>query len=191
MPRMRNGSRESGRQMKHRLYTILSASSLVLCVATCVLLVVNRPICFSRGAFEDPTSFGVRLDREIKVYHCTCLYIPGSTHNSPPDAAVNAWFIAHPSRGADFGGIGWSVRHFVIVGIGGSQALGDTEWDFAAPTWVITFSSALLPISYIILMARKRRRIGSAGLCKSCGYDIRATPHRCPECGTAPDPKMY
>jgi hypothetical protein len=55
-------------------------------------------------------------------------------------------------------------------------------WEVAIPLWAITAIVAA-PAAYWIL---RRRTAHPTGHCTSCGYDLRATPDRCPECGTIP-----
>jgi hypothetical protein len=40
--------------------------------------------------------------------------------------------------------------------------------------------------AWLVYAIRHRRRPFRAGHCAACGYDLRATPDRCPECGTVP-----
>jgi hypothetical protein len=41
------------------------------------------------------------------------------------------------------------------------------------------------PSVFLILRARRRYRRFANNLCLTCGYDLRHSPERCPECGTA------
>ncbi|TWT45651.1 hypothetical protein RAS1_20790 [Phycisphaerae bacterium RAS1] len=52
------------------------------------------------------------------------------------------------------------------------------------PLWFPTAVGALIPTFPLVSVIRARRR-AFRGCCRMCGYDLRATPERCPECGTA------
>jgi hypothetical protein len=77
---------------------------------------------------------------------------------------------------------GWSPRH------------GGTLFALALPYWFLCLLAAPLPLAWVLRFRRRRRiaRRAGSGLCKSCGYDLRATPEVsgallpiCPECGAA------
>jgi hypothetical protein len=65
---------------------------------------------------------------------------------------------------------------------------GLSTYDVRIPTWFAIVLAAVLPVGWVLTERRRRlaaRRV-RAGLCRSCGYDLRATPERCPECGVVP-----
>jgi hypothetical protein len=56
-------------------------------------------------------------------------------------------------------------------------------WQWVVPLWAVVPPLAILPAVSAWRLFRRWRRVG-VGCCPICGYDLRATPDRCPECGT-------
>jgi len=78
------------------------------------------------------------------------------------------------------------VKHLFVFDAGDSG--GDTL-RLQVPHWSLAATAAVLPWMWF----RKRRaaiRKRRTGLCRRCGYDLRATPGRCPECGQSVRPDV-
>jgi hypothetical protein len=56
------------------------------------------------------------------------------------------------------------------------------EFLFGVPYWFAALLFAIAPAWWAAKW--RRRRFPKPGVCPSCGYDLRASPVRCPECGT-------
>jgi hypothetical protein len=59
------------------------------------------------------------------------------------------------------------------------------ERNLVIPYWALAAVTGALPFASALRWRRRRLRRNRAahGLCPTCGYDLRATPERCPECG--------
>lgn len=63
-------------------------------------------------------------------------------------------------------------------------------WWLVVPLWMPTLLAAVPPAGWAARRLRRsatRRRRIRRGLCIACGFDLRSTPVRCPECGTSPE----
>src|SRR5687767_11063297 len=59
---------------------------------------------------------------------------------------------------------------------------GANMWRVLLPHWFLVAGFASFPAGLLIVRRRSGRR-AKAGCCPTCGYDLRASPERCPECG--------
>ena len=106
------------------------------------------------------------------------------------------WIISHPGSLAFCRqkGRNWDahpLRGFKRFGIDFGGSYGDDGsmlWNLVLPYWMITSLAVVLPMIRVEVWRRDRRmrHRTARGLCPRCGYDLRATPQRCPECGAAP-----
>jgi hypothetical protein len=67
---------------------------------------------------------------------------------------------------------------------GAIRGLDDSKLFYAIiPHWSLVLALALVATHQFLGPAARRARRREKGQCPNCGYDLRASPDRCPECG--------
>ena len=64
-----------------------------------------------------------------------------------------------------------------------SPDLPPDDWSLSVPLYIGILLFGAYPL-WMALPFHRRRKRKKLGLCVSCGYDLRASKDRCPECGT-------
>jgi len=184
---VRSRSRDVVAQMTRRLLNLLTALSLVLCVAAAVLWHRGErrreDFCYCRPSW----SVGLDSHGGSFVIH----QISSGPYSMAPGFA---WEDRTHDRAPPFdAGVlernGYAPAVYAWGGFGFVNAKGAApgfrQRFLTLPAWSVCVAAAVLPARAALRRSGLRRRLRrSRGLCPACGYDLRATPDQCPECGT-------
>ena len=163
--------------MVRRLLNLLTALSLLLFVAVCVLWVRSYWIGSVFG-YRAPPSGGVYGNCYLASYDGRLAY--SRLLKTQADGQVGLYANDYPlapdyEMDVGFAGFGYrSLNHRTFT-------LKEWRLPYWAPATLLA-----VPPAVALLRRRKSRRDRTLNLCPSCGYDLRATPDRCPECGASP-----
>ena len=135
----------------------------------------------------------------------------GSVRSAAGGVRLAVRWGTHLDYGAEanrrrFGEAGWSLRteraaaypaaedpsaHRAAAGFGVESGEYPWRWPgelrvrwlaLTVPYWFVAL--VLVPVPFVwLLRSRRSARDGRRGRCAACGYDLRASPERCPECG--------
>lgn len=164
---------------------LLAVASMILGVLTVVLWIrSNEHVDYGRVGYFHEQMVAITRPDSLKIMWWpdpTWIGAPGLEATSHVYGVKNA-FGAWASRPTDTWsglGFGWKRLQFT-----GDPAPKPGAFECRVPWWFLLLVFLTFPAVTFRALWRARRR-QRVGLCSSCGYDMRATPNRCPECGKA------
>jgi hypothetical protein len=161
--------------MRHRLISILCALSFVLYVFSAVMWVRTRSHV-KTAEFHG----GSRTTYELASGGGWACAAVSTRSGRPMDDSPRARdVLSEPARW----GASWGTLTAVTMqqDMQGGAQITVTRYCLVSYPLALT-ATAILPLIAASNWLRRKLR-GKAGHCTSCGYDLRATPDRCPECG--------
>ena len=172
--------------MPRRLLTLCSALSLLACVVAAAGQA--HWLLLSHSDYY-PALFSVRLSDRTGLAVADCVYVGHRTAATDR----NTRYI-NVRETVDWRAAGFGLSAFRLVNYPRFASHGDNqtvewgpvaEWRLSVPSWFVAAVTAVLPARRTAAFLRRwKARRRRPGFCHHCGYDLRATPHRCPECGT-------
>jgi hypothetical protein len=193
--------------VRRRVFQTLVVVSLLLSVAIVVLWVRSYSITDQVGRWrrwEERSLF--KEECYGIVSQDGAVVIASTTRRWPREFGPGGYGSAGGSQSRSFDRVGWikdarewtqyrfrdcyPVWNFVgihfDVGLQGSSYGESTSGGYLRiPNGFLIAMLLILP-SWALVRSVRRKLIARKGCCRVCGYDLRATPDRCPECGTIP-----
>jgi len=189
--------------MQRKLGHLTATLLLLLCVAVCALWVRGQS---SSDWFHWTQTREHEWQRETLVVGGDGFYgshqwfffdYPGSARKYAENLGATSGFshkTSQPQRNP-YSGTFWNR-----LGFGMRPGTPQTDTSSDGP-YRYVYSHAHVPYWFVLLVlsppwclwfalarARRRRaRRARLGQCTRCGYDLRASPRRCPECGSVPE----
>jgi hypothetical protein len=172
--------------MLRRLLNLLTLLSLLLCLAVCVLWV--------RGVFvSDVVTFRhtAELRPRVEVWLSSFTGGIGLVVRKDHQRADGRRWVWESEAPGGYSKMGWpteSSLNRLGFGVSTWHTSLHSMYSAVAPAWFLAIVSATLPSVWAMREYNRRREARRAGMgqCPRCGYDLRATPDRCPECGATP-----
>ncbi len=176
--------------MKCRLFNILSAVSLLLWLAVLALWMrsywvvdaVDFTTYWGDGGFDK-----LEVLSESGYLHVYALEPPytrtvSAATRTARHPYVSPQFREYPGTPGQL----WSFRYWTRSNVDSRPA---DEWlGLRVRNWQLSLAAAVLPAIWLTSRSsvwKKWRSRLKHGRCNTCGYDLRASKDRCPECGTA------
>ena len=158
--------------LRRRLFTGASVLSLILCLATVGLWVRSYWTRDSWGRFSNGIcgcQFATNSGR-LQWAWDTMMPTRGWLHSAEPASTTDdPWFAVH---------------HYDFRPRAES-------WFVFVPIALPAILFAVAPVWWLLGRRRTMRRRRKLGVCDRCGYDLRATPNKCPECGRLASPQAW
>jgi len=168
-------------RLRHTVFNSLSVLSLLLCVASVIYGAAGY------GSTRDDRTVWIGMGSAVFVWSDRGVFAIGVSTGFPNrDCAENHMRLSAPMPPPQR----WSfiVFEWVTQSCLATDGATNAQLNSYGAWFNIPYAIAMtlpLPVLRALSIFRKRAR---PGCCRHCGYDLRATPARCPECGAVPAP---